>query len=315
MPANCTGLYEGPMQRPRTVSVIIPHYGDPTPTRELIALLSISPPHEIIVVDDHSPIPFPETPGVMVLRREANGGFGSTVNVGAKKATGDLLAILNSDLAIGAGFVTALAKAAEPWQPCVAGPRIMDNSGALAPTARRWPTVAHQTAEWLTPLARWRDTPWWHERVGHDQPAVASGTPIAVDWLVGAALLIPAVDFQAVGGFDERFYMNSEEIDLQRRLMERGLARVLLPGVTVVHSSGGSSDATKRRSWLVDSRLTYAAKWGSSVPLRVALGVATGVNFGWNAVRRLRNSAVHPVTEAKAEWALLTGRSARGHKP
>ena len=103
------------------VSVVIPHYGHPTPALALIDQLRPQSPHEIIVADDHSPTPFPETPGVMVVRRASNGGFGSAVNAGAARASGDVLLVLNSDLDVSPTFVADLVAAAAPAARAAAG--------------------------------------------------------------------------------------------------------------------------------------------------------------------------------------------------
>ena len=97
------------------VSVIVPHYGDHGPTSALVDSLLPQRPHEIIVVDDASPQPFPDTSGVRLLRHERNGGFGSAVNAGARAATGDLLLVLNSDIEVGPTFVADLMAASAPW--------------------------------------------------------------------------------------------------------------------------------------------------------------------------------------------------------
>ena len=99
--------------------------------------------------------------------------------------------------------------------------------------------------------------------------------------------------------------MNSEEIDLQRRLAARGLPRVYLPGVSVTHEGGGSSDPAKRRRWLVTAQLRYARKWGGSRRLQAALTAATAVNFLWNCTRRLRGIDVQPVSTAREELSLI----------
>lgn len=288
------------------VSVVIPHYGDPEPTRALIADLvaNEAPPREIIVSDDHSPEPFPAMPGVVVVRRETNGGFGSAVNAGAAVATGELLLILNSDLRVPPTFLGAFLAAAAPWQPCVAGPRLVAPDGTADPSARRFPVVSHQVVEWLTPLARWRDSLAWHTAVGHDVRAGAATSTAPTDWLVGAALLLPLATFRAIGGFDERYFMNSEEVDLQRRLRDWGLPSVFCPTVSVTHVGGGSSDPALRRSWVVTSRLTYADKWGGLLRLRLGLSAATAVNLGWNSLRRLRGVDVRPWHTAADEWSL-----------
>jgi len=299
------------------VSIVIPHYGDATPTLALVAQLlpQIGRDHQLIVADDCSPTPFPPADGVCVIRRETNGGFGAAVNTGAAAASGDLLLILNSDLEVGPTFLADLLEAASPWLPCVAGPRIVDPNGHVAPTARHFPAVRHQVTEWLTPLARWRGTRVLHEAVGHDMDALDAASPAPTDWLVGASLLLPIALFRQVGGFDERFFMNSEEVDLQRRLRARGVPSIYLPQVSVTHLGGGSSDPTKRRNWLVDSRWRYAEKWGGTLALRAGLTAATAANLLWNLGRRALGGPTHPVETARYELALIWGERAPWASP
>ena len=294
------------------ISVVIPHYGDAAPTLALVTQLlpQLGGVHEIVVADDCSPTPFPATDGVRVVRRATNGGFGAAVNAGAAAASGDLLLILNSDLEVGPTFLADLLAAASPWLPSVAGPRIVDPDGHVAPTARHFPTVGHQVVEWLTPLARWRDARVLHEAVGHDLHAVTADTPTPTDWLVGAALLLPTTAFREVGGFDERFHMNSEEVDLQRRLRGRGVPSVYLPTVTVTHEGGGSSDPAKRRAWLVASRWRYAEKWGGVPALRAGLTAATAANLLWNLGRRALGRDTRPLATARYELDLIWRKDA-----
>lgn len=290
------------------VSIVVPHHGDPAPTLALLAQLarqrddSIA---EVVVADDASPTPFPDVDGVTLVRRERNGGFGSAVNSGAARATGDALLVLNSDLSIPADFVAAMLEAARRFPDTVLSPWIVDEAGQAAWVGRDFPRVRHQVVEWLTPLARWRHTDRWHRGVGHDLSHRHGDT--SVDWVIGAAMLIPTEAFRAVGGFDERFFMNSEEADLQRRLRELGIASVALAAPTVTHAGGGSTPSLQRRQWLVDSRLLYADKWGSRRGLSTALLVATGANLVVNAARRAAGRDVEPLATARAEIALLRG--------
>mgnify|MGYP001069747556 CR=1 FL=1 len=310
------------------VSVVIPHYGDPVPTLALLAQLAhqtaaLDPttgadlPLQVIVSDDASPQPFPEPEatayGAVVVRRTRNGGFGAAVNSGAAQAHHDLLLILNSDLSVGPSFVGDLVTAARPWLPAVVGPVLLDGGGAPDFSGRRFPTIGHQAVEWLTPLARWRDGNALHGAVGHDTRAMP-GVTTTVDWLVGACLLLPTASFRAVGGFDEGYFMNSEEVDLQRVLRRHGIPAVYAGTVTVTHTGAGSSDATKRRAWVVQSRLRYAQKWGGRPArrrLQSALAAATVVNLVWNTGRRLASRSVTPLATARTEWQLLSGRTPR----
>ena len=291
-----------------SVSVVIPHFGSAEPARALVERLKKQDwdrSMQIIVVDDASPEQFPDVDGVEVLRRKRNGGFGSAVNSGAALAEHPWLMILNSDLEIADDFVTSLVTASTPWSPAVTGPRIIDLEGKSAWSGRRFPTVAQQTAEWLIPLARFRDRPWMLSAVGYDTRCT-KGRELPVDWLVGAALLLPTSAFLAIGGFDERFFMNSEEVDLQHRLHQQGFNSVFIGSVEAVHEGGGSTtDVAKRRRWLVTSRLQYADKWGRRRRLQLALGSATMVNAVWNSGRRLLGRPVSPVEAVREELALL----------
>ena len=294
---------------PGGLSVVIPHYGDPAPALALLSMLDEQrdtvPELQLIVSDDASPTPFPAMAGVEVVRRDVNGGFGSAVNTGAARAEHALLLVLNSDLEVAPTFLGDLVAAAEPGWPACVSPRVVGPDGATSWPGRHFPTVGHQVVEWLTPLARWR--PRLHEAVGHDTATEPARTAV-VDWVIGAAMLLPTAEFRAVGGFDERFFMNAEEVDLQRRLRDRGVRSVVLAEPVVVHEGGGSSDPERRRRWLVDSRLAYADKWGGRRRLQGALVAATGANLVWNAGRRVLGRPVAPLRTARTEMRLLFGK-------
>ena len=297
------------MTTARGVSVVVPHYGPPGPALETIEHLrrqTTPRPVQVVVVDDASPEAFPVTAGVEVVRRERNGGFGAAVNTGVERARHELLLVLNSDVALAPSFVEDLVSAAEPWMPAVVGPLVVDADGSPGWSGRHFPTASHQVVEWLTPLARYRHHRLLHEAVGHDTRALP-GAVVPVDWVVGAAILLPTEAFRSVGGFDEGYYMNAEEVDLQRRLRESGIPAVFLGTVSLTHVGGGSSDPGRRRGWLVDSRLRYARRWGGHRRLRAGLTAATAVNAVVNTARRIAGRPVDPVATAREELRLIHG--------
>ncbi len=278
------------MSHTEAVSVVVPHYGDPAHAQALVSQLAAQRDVgqlEIIVVDDASPTPYPDDDRVVLVRRPTNGGFGAAVNDGAAAARHPLLLVLNSDLTIRPTFVTELCRAAAGWQPAVVGPVLVGPDGETQWAGRHYPRTRHQVVEWLTPLARFRSARLLHEAVGHDTRCIA-GVVRPVDWLVGAALLLPTSAFRDVGGFDEGFHMNCEEVDLQRRLHRLGIVSVFVGTVSATHAGGGSSGADHRRPWLVASRLRYAEKWREHPGrLRAALVAASVVNATVNAARQL----------------------------
>ncbi len=288
------------------VTVVVPHYGDPTPTLGLVTILQQQQgvTLQVVVADDHSPEPFPDIAGVEVVRRDRNGCFGSNVNSGASIARHDLMLILNSDVELNDTFIADLVAAAKPWLPAVVSPRVANQRGDDEWVGRHFPKTRHQVVEWLHPLVRFR--PKLHAAVGHDTSA--RGKTAVVDWVVGAAMLMPTEIFREVGGFDERFFMNSEEVDLQRRLREVGVHSVVLAEPHLIHEGGGSTPSPSRRQWLVTSRLAYARKWSGASGerfLRAALTGASGANFVWNSARAAAGRDTKPVATLREELTLL----------
>jgi N-acetylglucosaminyl-diphospho-decaprenol L-rhamnosyltransferase len=207
------------------VTVVVPHYGDPGPTRATIGdLLAQATDRtvEIVVADDCSPEPFPDADGVTGVRRTTNGGFGSAVNSGAEVATQPLLLVLNSDVALAPTFVEDLVTAAEPWLPAVVRPVLLDTEGHPSTSARHFPPSATRRS---SGSPRWPGSATGAScaRRSATTPARCRGRSCRATGWWGRPCLLPTETFRMVGSFDESFCTNSEEIDLQRRLHESRL--------------------------------------------------------------------------------------------
>lgn len=308
---------------PERLGVIIPVHG---PLDQVMLLLHalVGPtaatenrPARVLVVDDASPAPLDAAalpPGVELLRREHNGGFGAAVNTGLEAlgaprdgAPGiEHALVLNSDLQIPDGFCAALLEHAAPWMPAVVGCRSVGEDGGSGHAARRFPTVGHQVVEWLVPLASLRHHDLLHRAVGHDLTAERGRGMVPVDWVSGAALLLPLAEVRELGGFDEGYFMYTEEVDLQLRLRRAGVPSLLDADLEVRHVGGGSSGGeARRRRWLVGARMRYARKHGNLHLLRTGMTLATGANLAWNTGRRAAGRDVHPLAVAREELELI----------
>ena len=80
------------------------------------------------------------------------------------------------------------------------------------------------------------------------------------DWTTGAVLAVRREAFEAVGGFDERFFLFSEETDLCKRIQDRGWGAHVEPGVTFVHHAGKAGVHPAREAQMAHARLQYARK-------------------------------------------------------
>ena len=288
------------------LSIVVPHYGDPEPTRDLLAQLAAQRYEgavQVIVSDDASPEPF-TADGCDVVRRDRNGGFGSAVNSGVAVAEHDLLLVLNSDITIEESFLAELVDGAEPWMPAVVATRVEEPFGSRC-VGRLWPRPRHVVLENLEPFARFHGRQWFEALLGNDITSWDVPEPRPTDWATGICLLLPAEDFRAVGGFDEAFFMNCEEVDLQRRLHRRGLPVIVLPQPLIRHQGGGSSDPARRAQWLLDSRMRYHEKWEGGPGLVAGLYVAALVNAVWNAGRTAAGRDVSVIPKFESQLALI----------
>lgn len=298
----------------KKVSAVIPFYGDPADTLELIRQLksqTIADEVEIIVSDDCSPTPFPETEGVKVIRRETNGGFGANVNTGVTQAAGTWLFILNSDLSLPDDFIEKAVGTAESLGDVILAPQILGHDDEGQAVGRDFPKTRHIVWEWMSPFARIRNTSLWKRMVGHNLECV-TGNTVDVDWVMGACLVLRTATYRRVGGMDERYFMNSEEVDLQRRLRTLGVRRIFAGNLVVEHIGGASSgDYNRRRQWVTNSRFIYADKWSESKYLGVAMKGATYFNYGFNKIRSLLNPDVRPEEIKQIELDIIDNAQAK----
>lgn len=274
------------------VSAVIAHYGDPALATALAGDLqeqAYPGPIDVIVSDDASPTPFPPVAGVRVVRSECNGGYGSAINRGvAAAAHQPWLLILNSDLRVTPNFVGDFVRAAQNWQPAICGVAQASPRGRQ-PAAGHFPTIASTLSMHSTSIR------WVLNQVARsphsERISVSSERTGPVDWIVGSALLLPTALFTAAGGFDTRYFMYSEEVDLQRRLRMAGVRAVLLADLNVFHDDGSSSDHLDANVQLLRSRLLYQRKWGgpwSSRTLSSLLAIGAAADFTIDCARARR---------------------------
>lgn len=171
-----------------------------------------------VVLTQNQPEPLPQAPPggwPFVLEVIANAqpqGFGANHNRALAHAQEPYLCVLNPDVELlGSNPFDALVQsAAQPGVGC-AYPEQVDTSGKVQDSERALPT----------PAALWR------RRVLRQQEA-------RVDWVNAACLVLPRPVWQALGGFDERYFMYCEDVDLSLRLRQAGFALVRAP-VQLMH--------------------------------------------------------------------------------
>jgi N-acetylglucosaminyl-diphospho-decaprenol L-rhamnosyltransferase len=176
-------------------------------------------------------------PDVRVLEQE-NKGMGGGNNAGMRVAGGRYFFLLNSDAWVVNDGLDKLVEFADAHpEAAVVGPKLLNTDGTLQRSARGEPTVWRLATEYLfirklAPRTRLLN-PLYRGDFAHD-------TTAEVDWLYGPALLVRHEAADAVGLFDEDFFMFSEEVDWLTRFRRAGWKVVFFPGAQVVHVGGAS---------------------------------------------------------------------------
>jgi GT2 family glycosyltransferase len=203
-----------------------------------------------------------EFPEAKVIAEHENHGFAKGCNIGARAATGDLLAFVNSDCRFESDVLRRLEQALDEIpDAAIVVPRLVDEHGHVQRNIAALPTLRSVAMEYLA----------GHIPHAYDVDAIDRPTP--VDACSGAALVIRRADFEAVGGWDERYFMYVEDVELSYRMRERGRAIVYVPDVRLFHAEGGSSsDAGPLGQMLVDNRKDYLRRRLSRP--RAALAIA-----------------------------------------
>jgi GT2 family glycosyltransferase len=189
-----------------------------------------------------------------------NLGFGSGHNLGFNRvAAGDFHLLLNPDVRFSAGVVgTLLSYAASDSAIGAVMPRICFPDGSLQRLCKLLPTPFDLL------LRRFIAVPFLQDR--HRRAYELMGLPqdriSDVPSLSSCFLLLRAPLFRELGGFDERYFMYMEDVDLIRRIGDRART-VYYPFVTIEHAYGKGSYRSKRLlGYHILSALKYFSKWG-----------------------------------------------------
>ena len=269
-----------------------------TESRELLlACLETLPRDtaEIVVLDNASEDGSAESvrarfPDVRVIAQTSRAGFGANHNTVVRATEGRYVYVLNEDTtADDWAFDRIVAYLDAHPRVAALGPRLVYPDGRVQDSAWRFPTPLVSTLGLLTV-----------GKLGVKQ-SHGSGAH-AVDWVMGAALVLRREALDEVGLFDEEFFLYSEEVDLQLRLRNAGWEVHYFPEATVVHhESQFSAEIPERRiNEMWRSRHRYWRKHHGVVGARVA-ALATG---GQYAVR----AALAPVRHRSSRRMLLHAR-------
>lgn len=230
-------------QPPPAVRVVcvVYHPGDELATFARTLSTASTAPVELVIVDNGTDPTVArevaEEVGAHLVAPGANLGYGGGANLGAQGATAPWLVVANSDIEWQPGALDALVAAgqADPRAGSV-GPALLNTDGTVYPSARELPSLTQGAGHALF-VRIWPGNPWTRRYQAYERGA---GTRRAAGWLSGACLLLRREAFEAVGGFDDGYFMFFEDVDLGERLGRAGWTNLYVPQVQVTHVGGTS---------------------------------------------------------------------------
>lgn len=263
------------------LSVVIVNWNSGTQLSECLDSLEdsdVSPVGEIVVIDnlssDGSIAVAEGRSGVSVIRAQQNMGFAAACNLAVKQCQGDLLLFLNPDAVANPKALSACVNSLmseDHGKIGVVGVQLLDASGHISLSCARFPT------------------PWRYlaQSFGLDKIFPQLGVSMAdwdhlesrqVDHVIGAFYMVRREVFEALHGFDERFFLYLEDLDFSLRAYQAGWQTIYLADVKAFHAGGGTSKQIKARRlfYALRSRMLYAFKHFS---LLGALWVFSAVLF------------------------------------
>jgi len=204
------------------IAVAIVNYNTREHLRACLATVQSEAPSETIVIDNASSdgsaeMVRAEYPWVTLHANQTNPGYGAAANQAIASCTAEYVLLLNSDTLLQAGALMALSSYLDLHpRAAIVGPRLVEPDGILQASCYPFPTplntfLENSTSAFLLgrlirchiPLLRNSYLRTWPHNAAR-----------VVPWLKGGALAIRRTAFDAVGGFDESYFMYFEDADL-----------------------------------------------------------------------------------------------------
>lgn len=277
MAAFYRACYSEHMSRP-LVSAIVLNYRSPRDTHQCVTALlaqSMADKLEVLIVDNHSDdesigwlrARWNGKPGVKIVETNRNIGYGRGNNAAFRHVEGEYVLIVNPDNTLPPDALQKMLDVLRTEKNAgIVGPGLVYSNGSFRPSARPFPSIADLFRKRLFGQ-KWQaayDASMATKR--HDvQP---------VDWLVGACLLLKSDFYTQLQGFDDRYFLFFEDIDLCRRCWNAGKRVLYAPNIHVLDrrqrlSGSNMLSLLTRKTTRIHafSALQYFWKWkGAATP-------------------------------------------------
>jgi GT2 family glycosyltransferase len=284
------------------ITVIVPTFNSAAHIHAcLTSVRRCLPDAEVLVVDNGSTdatcdVVSKDFPPVELIAGHGNVGFGRACNLGARRASGEYLLFLNPDAEIISVDEATLATLTAERPLGMVGAMLSDGGQPPQPTVIRRQRV-HWLGDFLVAHLLRKLSPCAPHRQ-HVEQAKGRGRYI-VD---GAVFLVSAGEFRLLSGFDERFFMYSEDADLSRRYRQAGYPLRATSALLARHERATSGPTPQLLALSFLGWLEYTSKWqGRRSAVRAAVLAQVVYSAVLSMLRALAATTGDKRASAKAE--------------
>lgn len=198
---------------------------------------------EIIVIDNNSPddscaMMKQRFSNVKLIENAANSGFPKGNNIGVEVAKGEYICILNPDTVVAEDtFTKVLAFAKEQKDLGIVGVKLIDGTGNFLPESKRGTPTPFVAFTKITGLYKFFPKIFGKYYAQH----ISENETGKVDILVGAFMVMKRELYNEIGGFDEKCFMYSDDIDLSYMALQKGKSNYYFHETSVIHYKGEST--------------------------------------------------------------------------
>jgi N-acetylglucosaminyl-diphospho-decaprenol L-rhamnosyltransferase len=242
---------------------------------------------------------------IIVVELDSNVGYGRAVNVGIPKLEEcDYFVVSNPDVEFDSPAVSLLIQSLEE-HPDVAliGPELLNKKKSdRFENGRRFPVAGFMVGH-LILTKFWRNNPFSQRYFMSDVDRTIFWHP---EWISGAFFVIRSSVWDQVGGFDERYFMYMEDVDLARRLRSLGWKVAINPTAAVVHIGGVSTSHHPYRMAVAHSisawryQRSWSSKWKfvpQTIALFIVIALRTSSTLAGRVLRALTGLRKSPSTD------------------
>lgn len=197
-------------------------------------------------------------PDILTVETGGNVGYAQGINAAMSRVgAATSVLILNPDLLVERGSIRTMRDRLDSYGAGIVVPCILDSAGEIYTSLRREPSISRAIGDALVGR-RFSRRPEWTGEIDFDRESYRHAHP--VDWATGAALLVDRRVADAVGAWDSRFFLYSEETDFFQRVRDEGFTAWYEPMARVRHDQGGSGSSGELSTLMAINRVRYIRK-------------------------------------------------------